>query len=107
MMGLILEKRPHKALNIGVYFFFQAEDGIRDVAVTGVQTCALPIFVGVMPPGVTLFASQGSLTEKVAQLWWPYGWRDEDWAPRGRWMSAIGRLKPGVRIGRASCRERV
>src|SRR5256884_1255546 len=30
-----------------VFFFFQAEDGIRDVAVTGVQTCALPIsFVG-------------------------------------------------------------
>src|SRR2546429_2484077 len=27
----------------GVTFFFQAEDGIRDVAVTGVQTCALPI----------------------------------------------------------------
>src|SRR5687768_7034648 len=26
-------------------FFFQAEDGIRDVAVTGVQTCALPISV--------------------------------------------------------------
>ena len=26
-------------------FFFQAEDGIRDVAVTGVQTCALPICV--------------------------------------------------------------
>mgnify|MGYP007135091516 CR=1 FL=1 len=26
------------------YFFFQAEDGIRDVAVTGVQTCALPIW---------------------------------------------------------------
>src|SRR2546429_9941696 len=27
-------------------FFFQAEDGIRDVAVTGVQTCALPISTG-------------------------------------------------------------
>src|SRR2546429_2590845 len=27
----------------GFVFFFQAEDGIRDVAVTGVQTCALPI----------------------------------------------------------------
>src|SRR5216684_1996821 len=27
-----------------VFFFFQAEDGIRDVAVTGVQTCALPIY---------------------------------------------------------------
>src|SRR5687768_18139653 len=28
------------------FFFFQAEDGIRDVAVTGVQTCALPISRG-------------------------------------------------------------
>src|SRR5216683_4424924 len=27
-----------------VFFFFQAEDGIRDLIVTGVQTCALPIF---------------------------------------------------------------
>src|SRR5690606_40578290 len=26
------------------YFFFQAEDGIRDFHVTGVQTCALPIW---------------------------------------------------------------
>src|SRR3712207_7547778 len=25
------------------FFFFQAEDGIRDISVTGVQTCALPI----------------------------------------------------------------
>src|SRR2546429_7496455 len=32
----------------GFFFFFQAEDGIRDVAVTGVQTCALPISP---PPG--------------------------------------------------------
>src|SRR5256885_6466281 len=28
-----------------VVFFFQAEDGIRDYKVTGVQTCALPIFL--------------------------------------------------------------
>src|SRR2546430_2901603 len=27
------------------FFFFQAEDGIRDLTVTGVQTCALPIFI--------------------------------------------------------------
>src|SRR6266498_4450509 len=27
-----------------VFFFFQAEDGIRDADVTGVQTCALPIY---------------------------------------------------------------
>src|SRR4029434_3049288 len=29
--------------NMKVIFFFQAEDGIRDASVTGVQTCALPI----------------------------------------------------------------
>src|SRR3712207_6453629 len=32
-------------------FFFQAEDGIRDIGVTGVQTCALPIFLGGHPVG--------------------------------------------------------
>src|SRR2546430_11684768 len=31
------------SLFIYVFFFFQAEDGIRDLTVTGVQTCALPI----------------------------------------------------------------
>src|SRR6185295_17896147 len=31
-------------------FFFQAEDGIRDIGVTGVQTCALPIFIGLSEP---------------------------------------------------------
>src|SRR5579863_394783 len=36
---------------VGVFFFFfQAEDGIRDGRVTGVQTCALPI-VDFRPPG--------------------------------------------------------
>src|SRR2546430_4610828 len=30
-------------------FFFQAEDGIRDLTVTGVQTCALPIFTNQKP----------------------------------------------------------
>src|SRR3712207_7999837 len=37
------------------FFFFQAEDGIRDIGVTGVQTCALPI----LP--VVLFATLGSV----------------------------------------------
>src|SRR6266436_1914521 len=36
-----LRQLPHR---IRGFFFFQAEDGIRDVAVTGVQTCALPIY---------------------------------------------------------------
>src|SRR2546430_2448811 len=33
-----------------IFFFFQAEDGIRDLTVTGVQTCALPISDGFLPP---------------------------------------------------------
>src|SRR5256884_6948824 len=41
------------------FFFFQAEDGIRDVAVTGVQTCALPILVGPEELGLTLDAVGG------------------------------------------------
>src|SRR3712207_245764 len=31
-----------------LFFFFQAEDGIRDIGVTGVQTCALPISTGII-----------------------------------------------------------
>src|SRR3989475_7187425 len=37
-------------------FFFQAEDGIRDLTVTGVQTCALPIFTTVVHSRWALFA---------------------------------------------------
>src|SRR5437764_6047577 len=37
--------RSHVAVSfVSFFFFFQAEDGIRDTSVTGVQTCALPIF---------------------------------------------------------------
>src|SRR5256885_14153318 len=40
-------------LRVGIrwFFFFQAEDGIRDYKVTGVQTCALPILPGAAPRG--------------------------------------------------------
>src|SRR2546430_1798104 len=34
---------------LSVFFFFQAEDGIRDLTVTGVQTCALPILLVGVP----------------------------------------------------------
>src|SRR2546427_13261215 len=33
-----------KVCTVCSFFFFQAEDGIRDLTVTGVQTCALPIY---------------------------------------------------------------
>src|SRR3712207_7296662 len=52
------------------FFFFQAEDGIRDIGVTGVQTCALPISalsqaqqieVAWRAPSLWLFAAGGCL----------------------------------------------
>src|SRR2546421_1005544 len=49
------------------FFFFQAEDGIRDLIVTGVQTCALPIsraqIVGILI-GATLVAGVGILDDQ-------------------------------------------
>src|SRR3712207_8187980 len=39
---MILKRRTTNNIRC---FFFQAEDGIRDIGVTGVQTCALPIFM--------------------------------------------------------------
>src|SRR5437762_3986129 len=38
-----LERLVNPDVTVDVSFFFQAEDGIRDTSVTGVQTCALPI----------------------------------------------------------------
>src|SRR5438067_4389742 len=38
-----------------IFFFFQAEDGIRDRNVTGVQTCALPIYLGRAPLAESAF----------------------------------------------------
>src|SRR5205809_5951770 len=69
-------------------FFFQAEDGIRDVAVTGVQTCALPISA----PAHRVSARCAGAA--------PGGAPPE--AAASGWRSAVS-----VEIGRASCRERV
>src|SRR5256886_11584898 len=41
--GLRVESKARRGRRREVCFFFQAEDGIRDLTVTGVQTCALPI----------------------------------------------------------------
>src|SRR2546429_9324218 len=55
-------------------FFFQAEDGIRDVAVTGVQTCALPISFyefparGPLPPVKLTWYDGGLMPNKPAEL---------------------------------------
>src|SRR5258708_27425272 len=42
---LAWRRTSYFALEVSVFFFFQAEDGIRDDLVTGVQTCALPIWI--------------------------------------------------------------
>src|SRR2546422_2986203 len=92
-------------LTVEFFFFFQAEDGIRDVAVTGVQTCALPISPALLKP----LDSSGFPVESS-------GFRSAGAAKIGasvRTASAMaseGRASIGwifPQIGRASCRERV
>src|SRR5207244_7922381 len=93
-------------------FFFQAEDGIRDDLVTGVQTCALPIY---LPRELeSQFAQEIHQYEEEKKM--PYVTSVERLAmERG---TAIGlregiassleiKFGPAGQIGRASCRERV
>src|SRR6266496_5141771 len=60
-------------------FFFQAEDGIRDLYVTGVQTCALPIFIAAFGAigGIVNSAISGEFNyprlDPAAKVWRP-GW---------------------------------
>src|SRR5256885_3981109 len=87
-------------------FFFQAEDGIRDYKVTGVQTCALPISSSALT--VTVWARDDSA--RVIPR--PYGHREgAGGEPVGKEVDRSGRKRDGVEpvleIGRASCRERV
>src|SRR3989449_1539722 len=51
------------------FFFFQAEDGIRDVAVTGVQTCALPISSGFSPRSPSPWSSSASRSRACPPRW--------------------------------------
>src|SRR2546430_3056514 len=49
-----------------MFFFFQAEDGIRDLTVTGVQTCALPICS--VTPFIGLFGTVWGIIDAFAGL---------------------------------------
>src|SRR5690606_41188860 len=87
------------------FFFFQAEDVIRDFHVTGVQTCALPISGSAkvyrweslpreeVRPGVTRTAFRGDNALMVM-----------NWLEPG--MEVRPHSHPFEQIGRASCRER-
>src|SRR5690348_18364341 len=79
-------------------FFFQAEDGIRDGRVTGVQTCALPIS--------TLQALEITLRNSL-HLAISKHFRDVMWFDRQPSLLHQLELDKVAEIGRASCRERV
>src|SRR3712207_7098230 len=86
------------------FFFFQAEDGIRDIGVTGVQTCALPISADralvdhlVATTGLTPAEAARVVEDVVAFHAEPV----EEYVRRRH-----TELKT-FEIGRASCRERV
>src|SRR5260370_26863744 len=88
-------------------FFFQAEDGIRDSSVTGVQTCALPICFAVSPCKST----NECRTDLLRNLLIPghtQSTTETNRAPAGifRQLSTTQRIT-AIKIGRASCRERV
>src|SRR5690606_39740078 len=94
-------------------FFFQAEDGIRDFHVTGVQTCALPIS-GHPSRELTVLGVTGTDGKTTTSALARHLLRSAG-RPTGL-LSTIGyELPDGVlrqppthfKIGRASCRERV
>src|SRR5687768_13362823 len=103
MVGVSLKKK-------NLQLFFQAEDGIRDVAVTGVQTCALPIWErasSVCPVRPNVRRANIALSKRRANP-------DATTTPTVSLSERGSGEPPGpgdrgaeAQIGRASCRERV
>jgi putative ABC transport system permease protein len=57
--------------------------------------------IGVMPRGFQLFIKRGSFTSEQAEIWTPIPFTEKSRVPRGRYLTAVARLKPGVTIGQA------
>src|SRR5207245_5464273 len=90
-------------------FFFQAEDGIRDATVTGVQTCALPILpvvdlhlIGLLGPDI----ERGPEALAAMPLGHPRQVRPADQIVLPVAPTLDLAVHVGEQIGRASCRER-
>src|SRR5436309_9322447 len=85
-----------------LFFFFQAEDGIRDFHVTGVQTCALPIYAHELSALPDLFREQ-------SQEWRHVNEEIRQGRKLVRVFFSVTSFSPKGQgeIGRASCRERV
>src|SRR5256885_3987102 len=101
-------------------FFFQAEDGIRDYKVTGVQTCALPISSGPLPntaPAVLRHPSTSSLFATIssecsgqkprpARNFLLRSWRllaASTGKPIASWPAANWTSKPGRKLSSGAC----
>src|SRR2546430_10348706 len=86
------------------FFFFQAEDGIRDLTVTGVQTCALPIWRGQALEAHARYRQRDSHGVRRHQVRVRSGEARRPSHGDGLESRAA---QDEVQIGRASCRERV
>src|SRR5699024_11319379 len=91
-------------------FFFQAEDGIRDRNVTGVQTCALPI----SPVPITSAGGSPALASSLAEATVAAERRGKTHVGSAHLVDYLDGLEAGringrarPQIGRAACRERV
>jgi putative ABC transport system permease protein len=78
---------------------FAADPGVvgRTIQINGRSITV----IGVMPADTRLFVKRGSLTGKAADIWRPFAFTAAQREPRGRYMSAIARLKPGVSVTEA------
>src|SRR5207244_9971408 len=91
-------------------FFFQAEDGIRDDLVTGVQTCALPICETTHRHGTLTPRGRSAKSLRIRRFW-PMNARFDVVVVGGghagcEAAAAAARMGAATEIGRASCRER-
>src|SRR3989475_9085131 len=96
-----------------VFFFFQAEDGIRDLTMTGVQTCALPISARCcrlpQPSTDFRFGSERSgvlVRGEEGRQQWEQGLRAVQRDDVAAVLDQMAGEVVGDEIGRASCRER-
>src|SRR5207248_4707989 len=92
-------------------FFFQAEDGIRDRTVTGVQTCALPIYISnfndvleVNTEDMYALVEPSVSMDRLVKATLEYGLLPPV-VMEFPGITAGGAVN-GAKIGRASCRER-
>src|SRR5207247_5158221 len=91
------------------FFFFQAEDGIRDPLVTGVQTCASDLVRNLLHPLLNWLRYSLQVSCRSLRRT-PWSIPQEHFAPRAMNLPhlRLSYLKRPLReIGRASCRERV